>query len=438
MVKASIEKVEGRQILDSRGRPTVEVDVVLADGSEGRASAPSGASTGRHEAWELRDGEAARYGGLGVNRAVGGIRDEIARALSGIEATDQAAADKRLRELDGTKNLSRLGANAVLATSLAVSRAAAQSQALPLHRYLAHLTGSGTPTIPMPMTNILSGGAHAGRGMDIQDFLVVPVSATRYSEALSMICDVRAAASELMTERDLPTLLADEGGLSPRFASATDAMDMMMRAIERAGLRPGEDVAVTLDVAASELWRDGAYRLDGEKLSLQSDEMTAFVLDLVARYPILSVEDPLDQDDWKAWSSFTSAAPGIQIVGDDLFATNSERIAECVLKNIANAVLVKLNQNGTLTGTLKALNVARRANYAVVVSARSGETEDTFIADLAVGTGAGQIKIGSVRSSERLAKYNQLLRLEEQYDLPFAGMSRYAGAEIRSAAQVNI
>ena len=434
MAGSKIVGVRGRQILDSRGRPTVEVDVRLAGGAEGRASAPSGASTGRHEAWELRDGDQADYAGLGVRGAVKSVNGEIAGAIDGLDAPNQTAVDQALRALDGTQNLSRLGANAVLATSLAVCRAAAAHQRLPLHRHIANLTGTGVPRLPMPMANILSGGAHASRGMDIQDFLVVPVGARSYSQALAYIADVRRAAAELMAERQIPTLLADEGGLSPCFASADEALDLMVRAIERAGLRPGPDAAITIDVAASELWAGGVYHLAGEGKQLDSDGMAAFLLNLIARYPIISIEDPLEQDDWHGWRSFTAAASGIQVVGDDLFATNSQRIADGVQQQVANAVLIKLNQNGTLTGTLNALNLARRSSYATVVSARSGETEDSFIADLAVGSGAGQIKIGSVRSSERLAKYNQLLRIEEQANLPFASMSGYAGVALCGAA----
>lgn len=433
---SKIVGVIGRQILDSRGRPTVEVDVELASGAQGRASAPSGASTGRHEALELRDGDAADYAGLGVRNAVSNVQGEIRQAIQGIDALDQSGVDDRLRGQDGTANLSRLGANAVLATSLAVSRAAAIEQRVPLYRHLAALTGSGTPSLPMPMTNILSGGAHAGRGMDIQDFLIVPVGARTYSQALAMIGDVRRAAADLMGDRQLPILLADEGGLSPRFAHAAESLDLMIEAIDRAGFRPGEDAAITLDIAASELWQGGSYRLTGEGKQFDSEQMVAFLLDLVARYPVVSIEDPLDQDDWSGWRLFTAAAPGIQVVGDDLFATNSARIAIGVEKRVANAALIKLNQNGTLTGTLAALNLARQEGYATVVSARSGETEDFFIADLAVGSGAGQIKVGSVRSSERLAKYNQLLRLEEEGDLPFAGMAGYARYQTCEAASI--
>lgn len=433
-----VELVFARQILDSRGRPTVEVDVRLEDGSEGRASAPSGASTGRHEALELRDGDEADYAGLSVRKAVENVQSIISDAIRGHDALDQTAFDNHLRLLDGTPNLSRLGANAILATSLAVCRAAAASGGLPLYRYIAKLTGSGTPSLPMPMTNILSGGAHAGRGMDVQDFLVVPSGARTYGEALAMIGRVRTAAADIMSEADLSILLADEGGLSPRFRNADDAMVLMMRAFERAGLSPGEDVAIALDIAASELRSGERYHLEGEQRKLSSEEMIDYIVDLARRYPVVSIEDALDQDDWDAWRPLTAQLSSIQVVGDDLFATNAQRVTAGVEQQVANAVLIKLNQNGTLSGTLDVLNTARRAGYASVVSARSGETEDNFIADLAVGSGAGQIKIGSVRNSERLSKYNQLLRIEEDQGLRFAGMSGFSGTDLKNGLTASL
>lgn len=428
-----ITRVLARQILDSRGRPTVEVDVELANGSTGRASAPSGASTGRHEAWELRDGDASRFEGRGVSRAVGHVRAEIAGVLSGLDALSQAAIDQRMIDLDGTPNLARLGANAVLATSLAVCRAAAAATGVPLYRHIGALAGLPRMTMPMPMVNILSGGAHAGRSMDLQDFLAVPVSARSYSEALEMVGRVRSAAAGLLAADGRTTLLADEGGLSPGFDRADAALDLMVAAISRAGLRPGPDVAIALDVAASELFSAGRYDLKGERRQFGGEAMVGFVSDLVRRFPVISVEDPLDQDDWDHWRQATLALPHVQVLGDDLFATNRSRIVAGIERGVANAVLIKLNQNGTLTGTLEAVAAARAGGYATVVSARSGETEDPFIADLAVATGAGQIKIGSVRSSERLAKYNQLLRIEEDPDLVFAGTSGIAG-QIKPAA----
>ena len=429
-----IARVFARQILDSRGRPTVEVDVELAGGAIGRACAPSGASTGRHEVWELRDCDPSLFEGRGVSRAVGHVDTEIAGALSGLDAASQEEVDRRMVELDGTSNLARLGANAVLATSLAVCRAAAIGAGLPLYRHIAALAGSPRVTMPMPMVNILSGGAHARRSMDFQDFLAVPVSAQTYSEALEMVCRVRSAASELLAADGRTTLLADEGGLSPGFKRAEAALDFMLEATLRAGLHPGSDVAIAIDVAASELFSAGLYDLRGEGRQLGGEAMVGFVADLVRRFPVISVEDPLDQDDWDHWRRATLAMSHIQLLGDDLFATNRPRVGMGVERRVANAVLIKVNQNGTLTGTLDVIAAARAAGYATVVSARSGETEDPFIADLAVGTGAGQIKIGSVRSSERLAKYNQLLRIEQDPNLDFAGKSGIAGQAEQAAA----
>ena len=431
---SGITRVVARQILDSRGRPTVEVDVELASGGSGRACAPSGASTGRHEAWELRDGDQARFEGRSVFRAVENVRTEIARAISGADATRQDEIDRRLVNLDGTDNLRRLGANAVLATSLAVCRAAASHARTPLYRYIAALADTARLTMPMPMVNILSGGAHAGRSMDVQDFLAVPIGAQSYSHALEMVARVRSAATALLADDGRSVLLADEGGLSPGFKRTHEGLDLMMSAITRAHLRPGSDIAIALDIAASELFSAGHYDLQSEGKRLTSDAMVGFVSDLVRRYPVISIEDPLDQDDWDHWRQFTLATPGAQVLGDDLFVTNPARIAEGIARGAANAVLIKVNQNGTLSGTLQAMAAARKGGFATVVSARSGETEDTFIADLAVGTGAGQIKIGSVRSSERLAKYNQLLRIEEDSALAFAGASGLAGYTKSTAA----
>lgn len=430
---AKIARIQARQILDSRGRPTVEADVLLEDGSFGRACAPSGASRGRHEAWELRDQDPDYYEGLGVRTAVANANRELAAVVAGRDALDQAGVDRAMCEADGTGSLQRLGANAVLAVSMAIARAAAEHASVSLFEHIATLAGTGV-SMPMPMTNILSGGAHAGRGMDLQDFLVIPVGAKSYSEALDMIGKVRRSSGRLMEQSGLTTLLADEGGLSPGFGRAEQAIDLMVRAIEAAGLRPGEDAAIALDVAASELFADGAYRLDGEGMTLSGADMSAFVVDLANRYPVISIEDPLDQDDWDNWRDLTAALPHVQIVGDDLFVTNVDRITMGVRRGAANAALIKLNQNGTLTGTIEATAAARSAGYAAVVSARSGETEDTFIADLAVGLGSGQIKIGSVRSSERLAKYNQLLRIEERAELPFAGVSGIYGQSLAPVA----
>ncbi|TEA79353.1 phosphopyruvate hydratase [Allopusillimonas ginsengisoli] len=412
--------VRGRQILDSRGRPTVEVDVELRDGSYGRACAPSGASTGRHEALELRDGDDTHHQGRGVSKAVGNINGEIAELLKGRCSTSQKELDDALRALDGSENLSRLGANAIIATSLAICRAASIHERLPLHRYIAQLIGTTRISMPMPMANILSGGAHARRSMDFQDFLAVPVGAKNYADALNMLTNVRAAASELLAEDGITTLLADEGGLSPGYSSAEQAFQLMMRAFERAKLRPGHDIAIAVDVAASEFYHEGKYQLLGERRTLDGEEMVDFLGDFIRRYPLISIEDAFDQDDWSSWAAFTKRFPNVQIVGDDLFVTNPERISHGINVRAANAALIKVNQNGTLSGTFKAMKRAQVGGYATVVSARSGETEDSFIADLAVGSNAGQIKIGSVRNSERLGKYNQLTRISEHDDLQLA------------------
>jgi len=426
-----ITSLHGRQIFDSRGQPTVEVDVVLNGGVRARASAPSGASTGRHEAHELRDGDPFAYAGRGVLQAVGHVDGEIARALSGCDAADQAMIDARMRELDGSDNLARLGANAVLATSLAVCRAAARARRMPLYRYIASLTGNDDLSLPMPMVNILSGGAHAGRSMDLQDFLIVPVGADTYATALQMALAVRQSASLLLAARGLPTLLADEGGLSPGCKTAAAALDILTEAIVAAGFKPRRDISIALDVAASELFVDGAYELRNEERRLSSREMMSMATHWLQDYPVISIEDALHQDDWEHWTQLTSAATNAQLLGDDLFATKVSRIAHGIDLGAANAVLIKLNQNGTLSGTLDALAEARRGGFATVVSARSGETEDTFIADLAVGSGAGQIKIGSVRTSERMCKYNRLIRIAEDAALPFSGMRRFGGTSTR-------
>ena len=413
-----------RQILDSRGRPTVEADVVLNDGSLGRAAVPSGASTGKYEAHELRDGDPDHYEAQGVRRVAAAARTEILPRLLGADALDQQRVDATLREIDGTPNLQRLGGNSVLAVSLASARAAAIHTRQPLHRYLNSFVRGVVPSLPMPMTNILSGGAHARQGMDFQDFLAVPVGANSYSQALEWTARVRNAATTLAVREGLTTLLADEGGLSPGYPNAGQALSLLMRAIESAGLRVGEDMRIAIDVAASQLFSSdsGSYRLRGMNADLTPQQMLAHVSELSRSYPVWSIEDPFDQDDWVPWRQFTGAfrEKGLQIVGDDLFATNADRLERGARESVANAVLIKLNQNGTLTGTLEVMERARSLGYATVVSARSGETEDSFIADLAVATGAGQIKIGSVRNSERLSKYNQLLRIEEDSALPFS------------------
>ena len=414
----AIRSLRGRQIFDSRGRPTVEVEVTLANGACGVASAPSGASKGLHEARELRDGDASRHDGNGVLQAVANVNGEIADRLRGEDALAQARVDALMRELDGTESLHRLGANAILATSLAICRAAAAATGMPLYEYIAALSGN-VPALPLPMVNILSGGAHAGRSMDVQDFLVAPVGASGFGEGMDMALQVRLAAERLAMRSGLSGLLADEGGLAPGFSKATQALDFLLEAIQAAGLTPGRDVAIALDVAASELFDANVYNLRRESTRLDADEMISLVLRWLKEYPIFSVEDPLHQDDWEHWSRLT-AATSAQVIGDDLFATNLARVRRGIGSRAANAVLIKPNQNGTLSGTLEVLAEARRAGMATIVSARSGETEDAFIADLAVGTAAGQIKIGSVRNSERMTKYNRLLRINEDARVTFA------------------
>jgi enolase len=422
---SAIQSITARQILDSRGRPTVEVDVSLADGSFGRASVPSGASTGTREAHELRDG-GSEHEGRGVRRAVAHVGGEIVAAIKGFDALAQRDVDVRLVELDGTSRLERLGANAILGVSLAVCRAAAAHRNEPLYAHIAALAGTAEVTMPMPMVNILSGGLHAGRGMDVQDFLVIPAGARSIDEAIDLVGRVRNAAARVMERRGLSTLLADEGGLSPGLATGRDALRLLVESIEEARLRPGADVVIAIDVAATALWdrAAGAYRLAREGRVATSDEMIAMAESWVNEFPVASIEDALNEEDWPGWQRLTERLGlRIRLVGDDLFTTNLDRVKRGIEQQVANGVLVKLNQNGTLTGTLDVVAAARAAAYAPVISARSGETEDPFIADLAVGTAAGQIKIGSVRCGERLAKYNQLLRIEEQSGASFAGIA---------------
>jgi len=425
---SGIRALAAREILDSRGRPTVEADALLADGSLGRASVPSGASTGTAEAHELRDGDPARYRGRGVLRAVASVEGEIAAALRGMNAEDQRSIDDRMRELDGTPQLSRLGGNATLAVSLAVCRSVAASRGQSLYGRIAELAAAA-PTMPLPMTNILSGGLHAGRGMDVQDFLVVPLRAASIADAIHVMARVRAAAADVVRERGLPTLLADEGGLAPGCENARAALVLLCDAIERAGLVPGQDVGIAVDVAATTLASDaGSYRLAREGRTLDAGGMIDMVATWAREFPVVSVEDALDEEDWDGWRRFTlKQGSALQLVGDDLFATNPSRLARGVRERVANAVLVKMNQNGTLTGTLDVIAQAKAAGYATIVSARSGETEDAFMADLAVGASAGQIKIGSLRTSSTVAKYNQLLRIEEDSRASYAGVGALAG-----------
>ena len=428
-MKTRISHIHGRQILDSRGRPTVEADVLLEDGSSGRASVPSGASTGSAEAHELRDGDPALYAGLGVLGAVGHIRGEIASALIGRDAMDQAAIDSTMRELDATPQLSRLGANAVLAVSLATARASAAACGQPFFERIRSLAGGPALAMPVPMVNILSGGLHASRGMDVQDFLAMPAKATSIAEAVHLMARVRGAATAEAAERGLPTLLADEGGLSPGLETGRDALHMMLRSIDRAGLRPGEDVVIAIDVAAASLQqKDGRYRLAREGRPCSSDEMIDMLAGWVRDFPVVSIEDGLGEDDWAGWQRLTARLGGkVQLVGDDLLTTHPDRLARGTAGGMANGVLVKANQNGTLSGTLALIAQARAAGYATIVSARSGETEDAFMSDLAVGSGAGQIKIGSLRTSSTVAKYNQLLRIEEACAAPYAGLGALTG-----------
>jgi len=422
-----IRTLRARQILDSRGRPTIEVDATLADGSFGRASVPSGASTGAAEAHELRDGDPAHYAGLGVLRAVGNVNAEIATALRGADAADQREIDARLRALDGTPQLARLGANATLGVSVAVCRAAASAQGLALYERIGELAGR-KPLLPLPMTNILSGGLHAGRGMDVQDVLAVPTRAATMAEAIHVMARVRTAAADVMRDRGLSTLLADEGGLSPGCDSASAALRLMVESIEHAGLRPGEDVSIAIDVAAASLQRaDGLYAFAREGRALDSEALIDLIGAWVREAPVVSIEDGLGEEDWDGWRKLTDRfGDAVQLVGDDIFTTHPERLARGVRDRVANAVLVKPNQNGTLTGTLDVIAQAKAAGYATIVSARSGETEDAFMSDVAVGSAAGQIKIGSLRTSSTVAKYNELLRIDERSRAPYAGSAALA------------
>ncbi|TMF61733.1 MAG: phosphopyruvate hydratase [Chloroflexi bacterium] len=421
MSRTSIARIHGREILDSRGNPTVEVDVLLEAGDIGRAAVPSGASTGAHEAVELRDGDQSRYGGKGVRTAVGHVNQEIAAALRGAEASDQRGIDERLINLDGTANKSRLGANAVLGASMAVARAAALAARLPLYRYLA---GDGEPLMPVPMMNILNGGKHAQTKVDFQEFMVVPAGAPSYSEGLRWGAEVFHALKQTLHERGLSTGQGDEGGFAPELEANEDAMTLLVQAIERSGHQPGREVFIALDPAASEFNRDGRYELTGEGRTLRAQEMVALWESWVDRYPVISIEDGLAEDDWDGWRLLTARlGRRLQLVGDDIFVTNVVRLRRGIEDGIANSILIKLNQIGTLTETMETMATARRAGYSTVISHRSGETEDTFIADLAVATGAGQIKTGAPSRSERVAKYNRLLQIEEEVGstVPYPG-----------------
>jgi enolase len=411
-----VSAILAREVLDSRGNPTVEADVVLESGHVGRAAVPSGASTGSHEARERRDGDPSRHEGKGVREVIARGLPELRSALVGHDALDQRGLDQRLVALDGTPDKGRLGANLLLAVSLASTRAAAALTGVPLYCWIAHLSGQpGAPSLPLPMVNILSGGLHANRNIDMQDFLVVPVGAGTYSEALDVVCGVYRSARRLLDQRGLSTLLADEGGFGPSLPSNEAALTLLAEVIEQAGYSLGGQVAIAVDIASSHFYRDGCYYLAGEKRGLSASEMVDLLADWADRYPIVSIEDGLAEDDWEGWASLTARlGTRLQLLGDDLFVTNRERLARGIQSGVANSVLVKMNQIGTLTETLDVVAQAKRAGYRTVISARSGETEDSFLADLAVGCDGGQIKVGSVARSSRLAKYNQLLRIEEE------------------------
>ena len=408
---SAIVDVIAREILDSRGNPTVEADVLLESGVLGRAAVPSGASTGAREAVELRDGDAARYGGKGVLKAVENINTEICEAVIGVDATEQSFVDKTLNDLDGTENKSRLGANSILAVSLAVAKAAAEESGLPLHRYLG---GAGPLSMPVPMMNVINGGAHADNGLSMQEFMIVPVGFTSFREALRCGAEVFQALKKRLHDRKLSTAVGDEGGFAPRLPRHEAAIQTILEAIEAAGYQPGEQVALALDCASSEFYEDGEYTLEAEDKSMGADQFVDFLNDWVEKYPIISIEDGMAEDDWDGWKLLTRRlGKKVQLVGDDLFCTNTRFLRQGIEKGVANSILIKVNQIGTLTETFAAIEMARRAAYTCVVSHRSGETEDTTIADIAVASNALQIKTGALSRSDRMAKYNQLLRIEE-------------------------
>ncbi len=409
---AIITALYAREILDSRGNPTVEVEVALDDGSLGRAAVPSGASTGVHEAVELRDGDKGRYLGKGVSKAVDNVNDIIAEALIGMDAERQTEIDQQLIQLDGTPNKGRLGANAILGVSLAVAKAAAESHQLPLYQYIG---GVAAKELPVPMMNILNGGQHADNNVDIQEFMIMPVGAESFVEALRMNAEIYHNLKALLKSKGLATALGDEGGFAPNLSCNAEAIEVILEAISKAGYEPGKDVCIALDVASSEFYEDGKYHLAGEGLVKTTDEMIDYIASLVEKYPVISVEDGLAEDDWEGWQKLTQRlGKKVQLVGDDLFVTNPQRLAEGIAKGVANSVLIKLNQIGTLTETLTTIEMAKRAGYTCVISHRSGETEDTTLADLAVAVNAGQIKTGAPARTDRVAKYNQLLRIEEE------------------------
>ena len=421
---STIIDIHAREILDSRGNPTVEVDVTLEDGTMGRAAVPSGASTGVHEAVEKRDGDKDRYLGKGVLEAVAAVNGEIADAAVGIDATDQIELDRMMIELDGTDNKGRLGANAILGVSLAAAKAAAEFCGQPLYRYVG---GTGARMLPVPMMNIINGGEHADNPIDIQEFMIMPVSADNIREAVRMGSEIFHTLKKELSAAGLSTGIGDEGGFAPNLSSTRDALDFILRSVEKAGYAPGDDIMLAMDCAATEYYRDGKYEMAGENASLTSDENVAYLAKLVADYPILSIEDGMSEDDWDGWAALTrELGDKVQLVGDDLFVTNPVRLADGIARGTANSLLVKVNQIGTLTETLEAVEMAHRARYTCVMSHRSGETEDATIADLAVATNCGQIKTGSLARSDRLAKYNQLIRIEEM----LGGAAEYAGRQV--------
>ena len=408
---AMITEVYAREILDSRGNPTVEVEVILEDGAVGRAAVPSGASTGVHEAVELRDGDKDRYLGKGVTKAVDNVNDIIAEALIGLEATRQTEIDELLVRLDGTPNKGRLGANAILGVSMAVARAAASSVGLPLYLYLG---GVAAKELPVPMMNILNGGEHADNNVDIQEFMIMPVGAKSFSEALRMNAEIYHNLKALLKEKGLSTALGDEGGFAPNLNNNAEAIEVILEAVVKAGYKPEEDIVIALDVASSEMYKDGKYHFEGEGVVRTSEEMVDYLVELCEKYPIISIEDGLAEDDWAGWKLLTKKiGKKVQLVGDDLFVTNEERLVQGINKGVANAILIKVNQIGTLTETFNAIETAKRAGYTCIISHRSGETEDTTLADIAVAVNAGQIKTGAPARTDRVAKYNQLLRIEE-------------------------
>ncbi|RJF84094.1 phosphopyruvate hydratase [Azospirillum cavernae] len=424
---SAITEIHAREILDSRGNPTVEVDVSLESGAFGRAAVPSGASTGAHEAVELRDGDKSRYGGKGVLKAVEAVNGDLYDALAGLEASDQRAIDLAMLEVDGTANKSRLGANAILGVSLAVAKASAEEAGLPLYRYVG---GAFASLLPVPMMNIINGGAHADNPIDIQEFMIMPVGAESCADAIRMGAEIFQSLKKKLKDAGHNTNVGDEGGFAPNLGSTDDALGFVMKAIEAAGYKPGDDVMLALDAASTEFFKNGKYELAGEGKSLTPDQMVSYWTDLVGRYPIISIEDGMSEDDWDGWKALTEAiGKKIQLVGDDLFVTNPLRLADGIKKGTANSILVKVNQIGTLSETLEAVDMAHKAGYTAVLSHRSGETEDSTIADLAVATNCGQIKTGSLSRSDRLAKYNQLIRIEEQLGVA----ARFAGRSILKA-----